>query len=75
MRPKQLPDLKLFFKERQMLNICFSSNAAIMLKLAGKQNTVFLLDDLSVGFLKTQNYEHRFEEFYSIYGYRMEDRE
>lgn len=58
-----------------MLNICFSSNAAIMLKLAGKQNTVFLLDDLSVGLLKTQNYEHRFEEFYSIYGYRMEDRE
>lgn len=58
-----------------MLNICFSYTASVVLKLAGEQNIMSLLDDLSVRHLKTKNYEDRFEKFYSKYGYRMRDRE
>lgn len=58
-----------------MLNICFSSSACVMIKMELDQNTLFLLDDLSVGHIKNQNYESRFEEFFSMYGYRIQDKQ
>ena len=36
---------------------------------------MFLLDDLSVGHINNQNYEGRFEEFFSMYGYRIQDKQ
>ena len=58
-----------------MLNICFSSSACVMIKMELDQNTLFLLDDLSVGHINNQNYEARFEEFFSMYGYRIQDKQ
>ncbi|WP_054354930.1 DUF1835 domain-containing protein [Enterocloster bolteae] len=58
-----------------MLNICFSSSACVMIKMELDQNTLFLLDDLSVGHINNQNYEGRFEEFFSMYGYRIQDKQ
>lgn len=49
-----------------MLNICFSSSAYVMIKMIkmeSDQDILFLLDDLSVGHIKNQNYESRFDEF------------
>lgn len=45
-----------------MLNICFSSSACVQIKMESDQDILFLLDDLSVGHIKNQNYESRFEE-------------
>ena len=56
-----------------MLNICFSSSAYVMIKMIkmeSDQDILFLLDDLSVGHIKNQNYESRFDEFFSMYGKR-----
>ena len=58
-----------------MLNICFSSSACVMIKMELDQNTLFLLDDLSVGHINNLNYEGRFEEFFSMYGYRIQDKQ
>ena len=58
-----------------MLNICLSSSACVMIKMELDQNTLFLLDDLSVGHINNQNYEGRFEEFFSMYGYRIQDKQ
>ena len=61
-----------------MLNICFSSSAYVMIKMIkmeSDQDILFLLDDLSVGHIKNQNYESRFDEFFSMYGYRCQDKQ
>ena len=61
-----------------MLNICFSSSAYVMIKMIkmeSDQDLLCLLDDLSVGHIKNQNYESRFDEFFSMYGYRCQDKQ
>lgn len=46
-----------------------------MTKMKSDQDILFLLDDLSVGYTKDQDYESRFDELFSMYDYRCQDKQ